>query len=590
MFWRSVVFKLWITIILMVAFVLLILTVLLLEFFENYYVEEAEMNLLNQAENVSTMIENHGDGDVQIQTINQVTDPSTRVFVFSSEHEYWSNEASETNPIPDVDPSWLLTNEDLHVTMADQEEIMTIKTLPDSETQIVIVGVPFEVEEHTGAIYAYQSLAFIEETTTQTTRIILIAASISIILTTIFAFFLSTRITAPLIKMRKAAGELSRGEFHTKVPVVTHDEIGELAMSFNRMRRQLNEHISALNQQKSHLSSILKSMADGVITVNKKLEIMVMNPPAKTVLEQLGHQFNSRVNKLPEEFVGYFQSVLDGNEEIFTEISVQGRTYVLLLTPLYTDEVVRGVVGILRDMTEERQTDKLRKDFLANVSHELRTPISLMQGYSEAIVDDIAATNEEKRELAQIIYDESLRMSRLVNELLDLARMEAGHIQLNIQKTEMSQFVERVSKKFKNITAENGIDFHVQLNNDTNLVFLDSDRIEQVLTNLIDNALRHTKSGDSIQITLDELDKEFVIYIEDSGSGIPEDDLPFIFERFYKSDKARTRKKQVKGTGLGLSIAKHIVEAHKGRISVNSQVNEGTTFIITLPKNPNKER
>lgn len=373
------------------------------------------------------------------------------------------------------------------------------------------------------------------------------------------------------------------------MPVLTHDEIGELAISFNRMRRQLNDHISALNQEKSHLSSILKSMADGVITINKKYEIMVMNPPAKSVLEQLGYQFDDKVNKIPAELQGYFENVLEEEQESVSEISVQGRTYVLLLTPLYTNGVIRGVVAILRDMTEERQTDKLRKDFLANVSHELRTPISLMQGYSEAIVDDIAASNEEKRELAQIIYDESLRMSRLVNELLDLARMEAGHIQLNLEKVEISDYVNRVAKKFRTVAADQNIHLDLSLNNQTELVFLDPDRMEQVLTNLIDNAIRHSASGDSITITLDELSNEFIIYVKDEGSGIPEEDVPFIFERFYKSDKARTRKKEVKGTGLGLSIAKHIVEAHKGRISVQSHENEGTKFTITLPKNPNKD-
>lgn len=232
------------------------------------------------------------------------------------------------------------------------------------------------------------------------------------------------------------------------------------------------------------------------------------------------------------------------NKESVSEISVQGRTYVLLLTPLYTNGVIRGVVAILRDMTEERQTDKLRKDFLANVSHELRTPISLMQGYSEAIVDDIAASNEEKRELAQIIYDESLRMSRLVNELLDLARMEAGHIQLNLEKVEISDYVNRVAKKFRTVAADQNIHLDLSLNNQTELVFLDPDRMEQVLTNLIDNAIRHSASGDSITITLDELSNEFIIYVKDEGSGIPEEDVPFIFERFYKSDKARTRKKK----------------------------------------------
>ncbi|WP_017184949.1 ATP-binding protein [Alkalibacillus haloalkaliphilus] len=580
MFWKSVVFKLWLTIIMLVAFVLLILTVLLLEFFENFYVEDAEMNLLNQAESVQSLVESHENEDVSIDTVNQLMDPSTRVTIFFDEHQYWQNDTYEE--YLEIEPTWFITQSDISRALSHEEQIKEISTLPNANEDIIIVGVPTHDER--GAIYVYQSLNVVEETTEQTTNIILLAASIAIVLTTIFAFFLSTRITAPLIKMRKAASELARGEFHTKVPVLTYDEIGELANSFNLMRRQLNYHITALNQEKSQLSSILKSMADGVITVNRKLDVLIINPPAEQFLEQLVYENSLQKDELPEELKGYFTQVLANEEEHSTEIVVQGRSYVLVMTPLYDDSVVVGVVAIIRDMTDERQLDKLRKDFLANVSHELRTPISMMQGYSEAIVDDVAETKEEKQELAQIIYDESLRMGRLVNELLDLARMEAGHIQLNIEAVNFQQFIERVSRKFINVSTEQNIEFDTHISIEDQLVNIDPDRIEQVLTNLIDNAFRHTHVGGHVKVNVSEQNDSLVVEVQDNGSGISEEDLPFVFERFYKSDKARTRNQSKKGTGLGLSIAKHIVEAHSGNIYAKSKYNEGTSFTFTLPK------
>ena len=265
-----------------------------------------------------------------------------------------------------------------------------------------------------------------------------------------------------------------------------------------------------------------------------------------------------------------------------TEVDVQGRSYVILMTPLYDQTFVRGAVAVIRDMTEERRLDKLKKDFIANVSHELRTPISMLQGYSEAIIDDIAGSEKEKKEIAQIIYDESLRMGRLVNELLDIARMEAGHLQLQKENVNVKEFSERIIRKFQGLAKEHGIKLEVDVESSKGLVFLDPDRIDQVLTNLIHNAIRHTDEAGVVKLIVSETDSCVYFDIKDTGSGIPEEDLPFVFKRFYKADKARTRGRA--GTGLGLAIVKNIVEAHGGQISVHSKINEGTTFSFYIPR------
>jgi two-component system sensor histidine kinase ResE len=234
-------------------------------------------------------------------------------------------------------------------------------------------------------------------------------------------------------------------------------------------------------------------------------------------------------------------------------------------------------------MTEERRLDKLRKDFIANVSHELRTPISMLQGYSEAIVDDIASTDDEKKEIAQVIHDESLRMGRLVNDLLDLARMEAGHISLNLEEISVTNFIDKINRKFQGLAKEKMISLKANIDLDETIYVLDPDKIEQVLTNLIDNAIRHTSENGTVSIVVANNENGISLKVQDSGSGIPEEDLPFVFERFYKADKARTRGRA--GTGLGLAIAKNIVEAHQGKIQVHSKIGEGTTFSIFLPRN-----
>jgi two-component system sensor histidine kinase ResE len=205
----------------------------------------------------------------------------------------------------------------------------------------------------------------------------------------------------------------------------------------------------------------------------------------------------------------------------------------------------------------------------------------MLQGYSEAIIDGIADTEEEKIEMARIIYDESLRMGRLVNELLDIARMEAGHIELNLEEMNVTEFSHRVLRKFQGVAKEHGIKVSGDIKEIDNPVPADPDRIEQVLTNLIDNAIRHTSSDGDVTLRVEPADDGVRIDVEDTGSGIPEEDLPFVFERFYKADKARTRGRA--GTGLGLAIVKNIVDAHKGKISAHSKVGEGTTFSVFLP-------
>src|SRR5699024_4542916 len=370
-----------------------------------------------------------------------VKDPLSRVAIVFQDGQVWTS-GTQNKDLLALEENWLQNDPDISQVLTQKKNINKQLTIPHEDLEVMIVGVPTKGEN--GAVFVYQSLDVIDQTKAETTRIIFLTAGIAIVLTTIFAFFLSTRITAPLIKMREAAFDLTRGEFNTKVPILTHDEIVELATAFNKMCKQLNFHINALRQEKEQLSSIVASMADGVITLNRDGEMIITNSPAERFIEDWYYENNlpltSGKQQLPDELHQILQKIIAGEKEVLQEISLQGRNWVMIMTPLYDQSYVRGAVAVIRDMTDERRLDKLRKDFIANVSHELRTPISLLQGYSEAIVDDIAESKEDKNELAQIIHEESLRMGRLVNELLDLARMEAGHVQLDLKQVNLEEF------------------------------------------------------------------------------------------------------------------------------------------------------
>lgn len=592
MIWRSVVGKLWVTILLLVSVVLFILTVLLTQFVERYHDNQAQEQLTKLAQKMVELVEDYESKEEALRISSELVDAYSLNAMFIMDKKEYYSPTPRRNQEPDLPVSVFYHNKSLSTVYKNGEKVVKTGDFPvmsrgkEIHNRLLIVGLPFKMENgKTGAVYIYQSLENIAESTNYTKRLIFLSAGIAIILTTIFAFFLSSRITAPLRKMREAASHMARGEFDMKVPMLTHDEIGELAMAFNRMGRQLKNFITALNQEKEQLSGILSSMADGVITFDRRMSILVSNPPAERFLQAWYYEQGMDVRKeetLPSQLTELFQSVVTLEKEQFIEIDIQGRSWVVVMTPLYNKSFVRGAVAVLRDMTEERRMDKLRKDFIANVSHELRTPIAMLQGYSEAIVDDVAGSKEEEKEIVKIIHDESLRMGRLVNELLDLARLEAGQMQLHLSKVSVSEFFERVVRKFYGIAREREIELVLNMNDPEAYVQLDPDRIEQVLTNLIDNALRHTASSGRVAIEVETLKQGIKIDVTDNGSGIPEEDLPFVFERFYKADKARTRGKKG-GTGLGLAIAKNIVVSHNGTISVHSKHNEGTTFSIYLP-------
>ncbi len=589
MFWRSVVGKLWFTILLLVSVVLVILTIMLLQFFEGFHTEQAENELKNHATLIVNVLEEEGVDETAFSMGSMISQTyETQGLIILDEEEYWYTSGDSQGELPIsvfYEEEALSEVLELGNPVVTQGNFSLVNTEDAVQEEMMIVGLPVTfADEKEGAVFLYQPLDIVNEALNQTKNIIFLSAGVAIVLTTVFAFFLTTRITSPLRKMRNASLEVAKGNFNTKVPVLTNDEIGLLGNAFNRMARGLNTNIHALNQEKEQLSRILSSMADGVITIDRDGTVMITNPPADEFLKAWVYEQgdkNETASQLPKKLQRLFGQVVQEECEQMGEVDVQGRSWDIIMTPLYDQEKVRGAVAVLRDMTEDRLHDKLRKDFVANVSHELRTPIALLQGYSEAIIDDIAGSEEEKKELAQIIYEESVRMKRLVNELLDLARMEAGHTQLNMESVNMEEFTYRILRKFKGLARENSIHMIGDIDKIDRLLKVDSDRIEQVFTNLIDNAIRHTPEDGQVTLRLEPVNNGIRVDVEDTGSGIPEEDLPFVFERFYKADKARTRGRA--GTGLGLAIVKNLVDAHRGKVSVHSKLNEGTTFSVFLP-------
>lgn len=597
MIWRSVVGKLWATIIGLACVVLVILGALLLQFLDRYFYEKQSNDLKHLAEQlVAMVVESPDRQDVTRLARSVVEAHDTRLVVIGLDSQekpkrvLLDDRPRRRASVPEVPLEALLGHTDLQEVLKGKEVVVRGR-FPVVERdgnaggapvaqEIVAVGEPVPLGDGTyGAFILYRTLEDVENTMTHIRRLLLYAAGICIVLTTFFAFFLSTRITEPLRLMKKAADRMAQGAFDARVPIRTRDEIGDLARTFNRLANQLDETIHALQREKEQLASILRSMADGVITVDRDGRVVLTNPPAERILRAWQEGDGAA---LPTPLLGLFQRVMRDKRELSTDLQVQGRIWSVVMAPLYDRDDVRGAVAVLRDMTEERRLDKLRKDFIVNVSHELRTPLAMLQGYSEAMIDDIAATPEERKEMARVIYEETRRMGRLVNDLLDLARMEAGSFQLDRQEIDPVPWIDRLLRKFAAMAREQGITLKAEAVGDIGPLHVDPDRLEQILTNLLDNAFRYTPPGGTVLVRLRDEGTGVWIDVVDTGVGIPEDDLPFIFERFYKADKARTRGQA--GTGLGLAIVKNLVDAHGGSITVSSKVGEGTRFTMFFPR------
>ncbi|WP_312048485.1 HAMP domain-containing sensor histidine kinase [Exiguobacterium profundum] len=557
---NSIVTKLWLTILVLVSVILFIVSVLMLEFFNSFHIDQERGHLAKLGGQVQSVLLNEGDTS---QTIDQIIEVYGANYILE-------NGTTRSNFGNQVDGLMVeLERQDWETYQVVGETAIGNFSSFDDQAALAY-RTTFSLSTGQYTLYLLEPLDAISSANAGARTIILWTVASAIIVTTVFAFFLSTRITAPLRAMRDAVNKTGEGQFDLRLETKTRDEIGELAASFNAMSSQLSKYVNALDRERLQLASILRSMADGVITLDRHANVIVTNPQASPLLQ----------DGQPHEVVlSLYEEVMEGTSEKTIEVKQDERYYTLTVTPLVGEDDFEGAVVVIRDTSESHRLDKMRTDFVANISHELRTPLVTLQGYSEAIIDGMTESDETTKEFASIIYDESLRLARLVNDLLDLARIESGKETMHFTSFDIGDFLPRVMRKFNQMASEKGI--RLQTDAPHRLIEADGDRLEQVFTNLIGNAIAHTDSGE-IRIEATEETDGLRIQLTDTGHGIPKEDLPFVFERFYKADKARTSGSKT-GTGIGLAIVKNVVDAHHGKVSVSSTLGVGTTFEIYLP-------
>jgi len=420
-------------------------------------------------------------------------------------------------------------------------------------------------------------------------KIIILATLIALAIASITSLIISLTITRPLQEMTKVSQKISKGDFSKKLKICRQDEIGQLANSLNLMSEELENKIRVISEDKNKMKVVLSSVIEGIIAIDKEGRIILFNNALKNMTDYSSDRVlgkfhweiirNNQLNELLKE-------VLQKGQPLTQEITIfspQEKIFRASANPLTEKNEVWGAVVVLNDITEIKKLEKMRSEFVANVSHELRTPLTSIQGFVETLKDGAINDPGKAQYFLEIIEKQSNRLNNLIEDILQLSKIESQEIIMNLQSINLRDLIDKTISEFKKKIEQKNHKIKINISPQLPLIKADPEQIEVVFRNLLDNAIKYTPNGGEIYISAFEKAENIYIEIADNGIGISAEHLPRIFERFYRVDKDRSRK--LGGTGLGLAIVKHIVQAHGGTIGVESKPGKGSKFFFTLPKN-----
>lgn len=439
--------------------------------------------------------------------------------------------------------------------------------------------------EITGVIYLETSLESVYAQLSNINEIFLKGSIIALVISVLIGILVARAITKPIIEMRRQAQKMARGDFSQKVNVYGSDEISQLAVTFNHLNDRLKHSMATIEKERSKLSSVLANMSEGVIATDNKGQITLINEAAGKLL---GKNPNYLINQSLLEHLELEDKEIGMNElqeggSIILDFSTE-EVYLVRanFSTIYDDyDKVSGFITVLSDVTEEEKIERERREFVSNVSHELRTPLTTLRSYLEALTDGAWKDKEIAPRFLEVIQNETERMIRMVSSLLELSRMDSKADTLQRRRVDFTSFFHEIIDRFDMNVKDDRIILSRDIPNETTYVWIDKDKMTQVLDNIISNAVKYSPDGGVINFKVKKNMRQIIVSIEDEGIGIAYDKLDKIFDRFYRADKARTR--DLGGTGLGLAITQEIVEAHYGKIWVDSKEGKGTTIYFSLP-------
>jgi two-component system sensor histidine kinase VicK len=434
-----------------------------------------------------------------------------------------------------------------------------------------------------GLIYVTSDLEVMNQVLSSSRSILFQGMALALLLTVILGSILSRSITLPIQALTKKASKMAEGDFDQKVDVKSNDELGQLAMMFNSLTDELKKTISQLSEESSKMEALFTNMADGLIAIDPMGKLLHANPVARRlfVIDETEEEQNMlpMLQELrPDLQMDELIASEDARGELMLEFSPED-IYRAHYAPFLNDKGERsGLILVFQDITEQNKLEIMRREFVANVSHELKTPITTIKSYTETIMDGVLDDKELSTKFLGVIDNECDRMTRIVRDLLQLSSMDYQETKWELSEVCLQDLLEMVDLKMKISAQGKNQQLRVRVEPGLPCLTGNRDALEQVVLNVISNAIKYTQDGGTIDVHAYSEGSQLRIRVRDNGSGIPQEDLDRIFERFYRVNKARSR--AMGGTGLGLSIAKQIVELHGGNITIQSILGEGTIVEI----------
>ncbi len=464
------------------------------------------------------------------------------------------------------------------------EEVSAYSAQTVSHVQVVGVGVPVLMDgQIVGAVLMfvplYETMAAVRALNTALILSILIIMPLTIML----IYLIIGRIISPLKQMRDVALAMASGNFSIRADADQRGEIGQMAASLNYLSRELSRNISELTVERNRLRQSVDSLREGFVSINSDGSVIYTNPALLELFPQGDQSEGRRMALIGDESVWEaFDNAISKKQTAVRDITTGDRIIRATISPVTNEKgCTVGAVGLFSDITENQRLARMQRDYVANVSHELRTPLTALRGLIEPLRDGMVRSEEARMRYYDIILRETLRLSRLVDDLMELSRLQSGRLSMEKKKVDMALIVEDLSEKYTSAAVDKDQTFTVETPpEEWPYVLANADRVEQILVILLDNAMKYTPEGGHIALSMQLEGEKIVLRVSDSGVGISQEDLPYVFDRFYKVDKAHSGSS---GSGLGLSIAREILQQMGESINVSSVKGEGSVFSFTLP-------
>ncbi|MBP9500095.1 MAG: HAMP domain-containing protein [Acetoanaerobium sp.] len=592
---KSIRYKLIILYFLLVFIAMLIVGVFITDQFEKYHLNIVKDNLTYTANNVvRTMIKDvdliENKDDIQENLIKSTISLGYEISII--EGDSYNIIAStnldfvDKNAMDVLEKSVILSSLNNRVTEKDIQS--------DNAESYRIKHMAFSYKEDQSdnldyIIYGRASLDSVYRILSNSTVILLRATVIALLVTIVLGYLMAGSITVPINQLTMKALKMAKGDFRQRVTVKSDDEIGQLGSMFNYLTEKLDTTLLEISSEKSKLNAIIKHMEDGLVAIDGKGQIIHYNPSFLSMLNLREKDLTDKsYDKIIDDYSKDLEygailqkSISNSSENIIFE---NNKKRILKASPaLFRDEAGRisGAIVVFQDITESQRLEDMRREFVANVSHELKTPITTIKSYSETLLCGALEDKELSKSFVEVIENEADRMSSLVKDLLQLSHMDYEKVVWEMHHLDLREIVTDSVRKLEVHFQNKNQRLNMQISDEAVPIYADRGKIQQVIINLLTNAIKYTPENGNIRISAQVVDKNAIFEVQDSGIGIPKEDIKRIFERFYRVDKGRSRAQG--GTGLGLSIAHNIIKQHKGSIKVSSELEKGSIFTVYFP-------